>query len=80
MVLDRAPSRKGKKLEVPENVALVLLPPYSPELNPTEQTWNVLRQEYFANKVFDSLSAATLQAEHGLTNMASNKSPNQSLL
>ena len=54
-------------------MALVFLPPYSLELNPTEQIWNVLRREYFANRVFDSLNAATLQAERGLANMASNR-------
>ena len=73
MVLDGAPSHKGKALEVPENIALVFLPSYSPELNPAEQIWNVLWRHYFANRVFDSLNAATLQAEHGLANMASNR-------
>jgi len=73
MVLDGAPSHKGKKLEVPENIALVFLPSYSPELNPAEQIWNLLRRDYFANRVFDSLNAAILQAEKGLTNMASNR-------
>jgi len=73
MVLDGAPSHRGKELEVPENVALVFLPPYSPELNPVEQIWNVLRRDYFANRVFDSLNAATFQAEYGLAKMASNR-------
>ena len=72
MVLDGAPSHKGKELEVPENIALVFLPSYSPELNPAEQIWNVLRRDYFANRVFDSLNAATHQAESGLAYMASN--------
>lgn len=79
MVLDRAPSHRGKELEVPENMSLVFLPPYSPELNPVEQLWNVLRRDYFANKVFDSLNAATLQAEHGLANLASNRGALKSL-
>ena len=79
MVLDRAPSHKGKKLEVPENIALVFLPSYSPELNPAEQIWNVLRRDYFANRVFDSLNAAILQAENGLANMASNREALKSL-
>ena len=79
MVLDGAPSHKGKELEVPENIALVFLPPYSPELNPAEHIWNVLRRDYFANRVFDSLNAATLQAENGLGRMASNKEALKSL-
>lgn len=73
MVLDGASSHKSKDLNVPENVSLVLLPPYSPELNPAEQIWNVLRRKYFANRVFDSLDATTKQAECGLNNMASDK-------
>ena len=74
MVLNGASSHKGSDLKIPKNVALVFLPPYSPELNPAEQIWNILRRDYFANRVFDSLDAATVQAEHGLTVMAASKS------
>jgi transposase len=73
MVLDGASSHKSKELKLPKNVSLVLLPPYSPELNPAEQIWNTLRRDYFANHVFDSLDAATTQAEKGLSAMAANK-------
>ena len=79
MVVDGASSHKGKELEVPGNIALVFLPSYSPELNPSEQLWNVLRRDYFANKVFDSLNAATIQAEGGLACMASNRDAVKSL-
>jgi len=72
MVLDGAGSHKAKELKIPGNVALVFLPSYSPELNPTELIWNVLRRDYFANRVFESLSAATLQAEDGLAHLAGN--------
>jgi len=73
MVLDGASSHKSKELEIPRNVSLVFLPPYSPELNPTEQIWNVLRRNHFANRVFDSLDAATEQAERGLAALAQNE-------
>ena len=73
MVLDGASSHKSKDLKVPTNVSLVLLPPYSPELNPAEQIWNALRRDYFANRVFDSLAAATEQAQRGLAAMAAHK-------
>lgn len=73
MVLDGASSHKSKELKVPANVSLVPLPPYSPELNPVERIWNELRRKYFANRVFDSLDAATQQAETGLTIMAADK-------
>ena len=73
MVLDGASSHKSKELKLPQNVSLVPLPPYSPELNPAEQIWNTLRRDYFANPVFDSLDAATAQAEKGLSEMAAKK-------
>ena len=79
MVLDGASSHKSKDLNVPTNVSLVLLPPYSSELNPAEQIWNMLRRKYFANRVFDSLDATTKQAECGLNNMASDKNAMSSL-
>ena len=45
MVLDGASSHKRKDLKIPENINLVFLPPYSPELNPAEQIWNLLRRK-----------------------------------
>jgi transposase len=33
---------------------LLLLPPYSPELNPAENIWQFLRQNWLANRVFDT--------------------------
>jgi hypothetical protein len=73
MVLDGASSHRSKELKIPDNMALIPLPPYSPELNPAEQIWNLLRRNYFANRVFDSLDAATRQAELGLAEMAADK-------
>jgi transposase len=73
MVLDGASSHRSKSLVVPVNLSLLFLPPYSPELNPAEQLWRILRGDYFANRVFDSLDAAIKQAESGLVNMANNK-------
>ena len=39
MVLDGAGWHKSKSLEVPKNIRLRLLPPYSPELNPEGNIW-----------------------------------------
>nr|WP_276315831.1 transposase [Parashewanella hymeniacidonis] len=35
-----------------ENLTLVKLPPYSPELNPIEQVWQWMRQNELANRCF----------------------------
>ena len=41
-------------MRVPDNISLLGLPPYSPELNPVENIWQFLRQNYLANRVFDT--------------------------
>jgi len=79
MVLDGAPSHRGKELLVPENMYLLPLPPYSPELNPTELLWDDLREKEFANRVFDSLPAATEQLRRGLHRMQQSPKNIQSL-
>ena len=47
----------GGRLRVPANISLLLLPPYSPELNPQENVWQYLRQNYLANRVFETYDA-----------------------
>lgn len=47
----------GGKLQLPDNISLLRLPPYSPELNPVENVWQFLRQNYLANRVFDTYTA-----------------------
>ncbi len=47
----------GGKLKLPNNISLLPLPPYSPELNPVENIWQFLRQNYLANRVFDTYTA-----------------------
>ena len=56
LLLDRAGFHTGKDLEVPEGIALFYLPPYTPELQPAERLWPLLR-EAVVNKVFTTLSA-----------------------
>ena len=42
MILDQAGFHTSKALRVPANVSPIYLPPYSPELNPTENLWHYL--------------------------------------
>ena len=39
VVLDNGAFHKAKKLIIPANIALIFLPPYSPEINPAEKMW-----------------------------------------
>ncbi len=66
MVLDGASPHRAKGLVVPDNIQLVCLPPYSPELNPTEILWHELREKLCANRVFDTLDAVVDQVKKGL--------------
>ena len=51
MILDGASSHKSQELVVPENMRLIGLPPYAPELNPQEHVWDELREKAFPNRV-----------------------------
>ena len=46
--------QRGKKLLVPNNLTLLPLPSYSPELNPMENVWAYLRQNKLCATVWDS--------------------------
>ena len=52
LTLDKAGWHTTRKLQVPSNISLLHLPPASPELNPTENIWQYLRQTYLSNRVF----------------------------
>ncbi len=45
---------KGRELTVPDNIVLVTLPPYSPELNPMENVWQYLRANKLSARIWDS--------------------------
>ena len=65
MVWDQAGFHTGKELRVPENITIVPLPPYSPELNPMENLWHYLRSHYWANRIYtdhDSLLPTAVDA------------------
>jgi len=58
MTLDGAGWHTARdKLKVPDNISLLALPPYSPELNPGENIWQYLRQNHLANCVSDTYDA-----------------------
>jgi len=54
IILDNGAFHKAKTLQVPENIAFIFLPPYSPELNPAENMWAKLKRT-FTNRPFKTL-------------------------
>ena len=54
LLLDRAGWHTSRRLAVPKNITLVFLPSRAPELNPVENVWQYLRQNWLSNRVFDT--------------------------
>ena len=54
LLLDQAGWHVSTKLTVPDNITLLPLPPRSPELNPVENVWQFLRDNWLSNRVFAS--------------------------
>ena len=64
VVWDGVPGHQAAAAHAPESIQLVRLPPYSPELNPIEQVWRIVRKR-LANRIFadlDELEAALTEA------------------
>jgi hypothetical protein len=79
MVVDGASSHVAKALCVPENIRLLRLPAYSPELNPQEHVWDEVREKEFPNRVFGSLAGVRQQLTTGLIKLAADATSLRSL-
>lgn len=53
---DGAAWHKSGTLEIPKNIELFHIPPYTPEMNPIEQIWKEIRKREFRNEVFSRLN------------------------
>lgn len=56
LVCDGAAWHRSKTLVIPENILLLSIPPYTPEMNPIEQIWKQIRSMGFKNEVFNTLA------------------------
>jgi hypothetical protein len=78
LLLDNSGAHTAQRLTLPENVRLLFLPPYCPELNPIERVWRDLKddmawrqcadlnapQDYLGH-LLQAYEAATLQSLAG---------------
>ena len=55
IIIDNAGFHSLKQYKIPDNIKLIRIPPYSPELNPSEKIWHYIKQ-YYKNKVFENLN------------------------
>ena len=54
LIIDNAGFHSTKNISIPENIILVNIPPYSPELNPAEKIWQYLKNR-FKNQLFGNM-------------------------
>jgi transposase len=54
LILDRAGWHTTSNLDVPKNISLIFLPSRSPELNPVENIWQYIRENWLSNTVFET--------------------------
>jgi transposase len=54
VVIDNAGFHSTKNIEIPDNIWLLRIPPYNPELNPCEQVWQYIKNR-FKNRRFETM-------------------------
>ena len=54
LLLDQAGWHLSTALDVPDNITIMPLPPKCPELNPVENVWQYMRENWLSNRVFRS--------------------------
>ncbi len=73
MVADNAPWHKSNGLIIPENIDIFPLSPYTPELNPIEMIWDEIREKFFKNKLFKTLSDVSDKLCEAIIHLIDNK-------
>ena len=72
LLLDRAGWHTSRRLAVPKNITLVFLPSRAPELNPVENVWQYLRQNWLSNRVLDTYDTILEAARDAWRNLLIN--------
>ena len=54
LIVDQAGWHLTPKLAIPDNITVLALPPRSPELNPVENIWQFMRDNWLSNRIFKS--------------------------
>ena len=52
LIIDNAGWHNSNELVVPDNITLIPLPPYSPELNAMEQVWEWIKKRFLYNQCY----------------------------
>ena len=60
------PQPSLRLLALPDNISLLFLPPYSPELNPKENLWDEIREKIFKNYALKSIDAVRAKLKQAI--------------
>jgi transposase len=71
IVIDNAAFHSTKDIVLPENIVLMPIPPYCPELNPAEKVWQWMKDK-IAMKIFDTLETLENKMDKIIENLEGN--------
>ncbi len=71
LICDGAAWHKSKGLKIPDNIHILYIPPYTPEMNPIEQIWKELRKS-FRNEAFKTLDDVVKRLCEAICNLQNN--------
>lgn len=57
IIMDGAPWHRSKDIALPDNISIIILPSYSPELNPAECIWHYMRSHWLSGRIFQDMAA-----------------------
>ena len=70
LLVDQAGWHLSHALVVPPNIIIVPLPPKCPELNPAENVWQFMRDNWLSNRVFQSATDNLDHCSHAWNKLA----------
>lgn len=80
MAMDKVGWHTSKELRIPKNIIIWNIPPYSPELYPTEHIWDYIReQKEFNNSTFNTIEEVEDALEKALFEISNEKNKIRSL-
>ena len=72
LIVDNASWHTSKGLKIPQNITLIPLPAYSPELNPMQQVWQWMKHNFLSNISFDNYQDILDKLTHAWNAFANN--------
>jgi transposase len=80
LVMDQAAWHRTSNLKKFENIRIIYIPPYSPEVNPAEHLWEHIREKYLRNSSWLSMNALADVLENALVLVEKSKQIIQGLV